>query len=104
MDKELSGEHKDGSVVYKIHPKVYNNSHTKSILHPNATKENIDKALNDEEAYVRREAIKHPNATKEHIDKALNDEDADVRKIAKDRSNNVTESKTTLKSLRCLLR
>jgi uncharacterized protein YneR len=37
--------------------------------------EHIGKGLNAELSYIRQEAIQHPNATKEHIDKALNDSD-----------------------------
>jgi hypothetical protein len=53
-----------------------------AIKHSNATKEQIDRALKDEDADVRSAAIRNPNATKEHIDKALKDEDADVRRAA----------------------
>ncbi len=53
-----------------------------AIRHPNATKENIDKALDDKHWIVRDAAIQHPNATKENIDKALNDENWRVRDAA----------------------
>jgi t-SNARE complex subunit (syntaxin) len=49
---------------------------------PNATPENITKALDHKDRFVRQKAIEHPNATVEHITKALNDEDPDVRKKA----------------------
>jgi t-SNARE complex subunit (syntaxin) len=78
----LSGEHKGGSILYTKHSKVYNDNGAEKILHPNATKEHISKALNDEDDFVRSAAIQHPNATKEHIDKALNDKDYQVRSAA----------------------
>ncbi len=56
-----------------------------AIHHPKATKEHIDKALNDEHWNVRYHAIQHPNATKEHIDKALNDKHPYVRYAARNR-------------------
>ena len=78
LEKRLSQEHK-GSFIYNIHPKVYNNDEYTMIMNPKATKEHIDKALNDENSDIRYAAIRHPKATKEHIDKALNDESSGVR-------------------------
>lgn len=81
LEKRLSQPHK-GSFIYNIHPDVYNNADHDKIIHPNATKEHLDKALNDENYYVRLAAIQHPNVTKEHLDKSLNDEDSDIRRTA----------------------
>ena len=58
-----------------------------AIQHPNATPEHISKALNDEDSDVRYAAIRHPNVTPEHISKALNDEDWRVRYNAIQRPN-----------------
>ena len=54
-----------------------------AIKNPNATHEHINKALDDEHWNVRASAISHNNATHEHINKALNDEDRSVRKLLK---------------------
>jgi len=78
LEKRLSHEH-SGDFAYKKHPKVYDNTGDEIIANPNATKDHIDKALEDKDIDVRRVAIQHPNATKEHLDKALNDEDWTVR-------------------------
>ena len=56
-----------------------------AIQHPNATKEHIDKALNDTNPFVRDAVIEHPKATKEHLDKALNDRDLSIRRAARNR-------------------
>ena len=85
--KRLSGEPKGGSIVYKKHDDVYDDSGQEKILHPNATKEHLDKALDDEQPRVRKAAASHPNATKEHLDKALDDEQPMVRKAAASHPN-----------------
>jgi HEAT repeat protein len=82
VSKQLSGEHKGGSLMYKKHPGVYDDSGVKEILHPNATSKDISKALDDKDPVVRLSAIKHPNATLEHISKALDDENRGVRYAA----------------------
>jgi hypothetical protein len=53
-----------------------------AIRHPNATSTHIDKALNDEEGYIRHEAISHQNVTSNHINKALGDENWYVQEAA----------------------
>jgi hypothetical protein len=87
--KKLSG--KDTSGAFKKHEKVYNDNGQEYMLHPNTTKEDLDKALNDEESYIRYIAAKHPNATEEHIDKALNDEHQWVRSAAASNLNATKE-------------
>lgn len=89
--KQLSGEHKGGSIVYKKHPKVYDDSGVQEMVHPNATKEHLDNALNDENSRIRAAAAAHPNATKEHLDKALNDSDRYVRRNAAKNKNATKE-------------
>jgi HEAT repeat protein len=74
---KLSGEHKPG--VFTIHPKVYNDKGHEKVLHPNATKEHLDKDLDDKDASVRRAVMSHKNITSEHLHKALNDKHKDVR-------------------------
>ena len=59
--------------------------------HKNATKEQLDKAMNDEDPKVREAAIKNENATKEHLDKAMNDENPKVRAAAVAYHKNVTK-------------
>ena len=78
----LSGEHKGGSLLYKKHPQVYNDSGLKTMVHPNATPEHISKVLNDKDRSVRQTAMRHPNATSEHISKALDDIAPSVRYTA----------------------
>jgi len=46
LEKDLSGEHKGGSLVYIKHPKVYDDNNIDRIVHPNA----IDKVLADKNA------------------------------------------------------
>jgi hypothetical protein len=46
---------------------------------------NLDDALNDESSAFRIAAIQHPKATPEQISKALDDEDSFVRNTAKQR-------------------
>jgi len=61
-----------------------NESHIRreAIKHINASKENISKALADENDSVGRAAIQNPNVTKEHIDAALYHRDDYVRYYA----------------------
>ena len=91
LAKRLSGEHKGGSIVYKKHPEVYDDNDQSNILHPNASKEYIDHALDDERYDVRLAAISHPNATSKHIDKALNDKNGSVRHVAARNKNATSE-------------
>ena len=92
LAKRLSGEHKKGdSIVYKKHPEVYDDNDQSNILHPNASKEYIDHALDDEREDIRMAAISHPNATSEHIDKALNDKSENVRHVAARNKNATSE-------------
>ena len=46
---------------------------------PNITSEHLSKALDDPSWLVRRAAVQHPRATIEHIAKGLSDPDGDVR-------------------------
>jgi hypothetical protein len=50
--------------------------------HPNMSPENIHKALSDSDSYIRFHAAHHPNMSPKNIDKALKDENPDVRKNA----------------------
>lgn len=95
-NKELSGEHKGGNIIYKIHPKVYNNNDTNYSIHPQVTKdqitdllrspnmdiraaaaektidiEEIKKALADKVQMVRERAAMNPHITKEIIDSLI---------------------------------
>jgi putative transposase len=63
--------------------------------HPNASKANITKALNDFGTlghYTRMSAAYHPNATPEHIDKALDDINYHVRTAAAKNQNASVEN------------
>ena len=64
----------------------------KDIEGSNATKEHLDKALDDEDPEVRETAAWHDNATKEHLDKALDDEDPSVREAAAYHKNATKEN------------
>lgn len=46
---------------------------------PHATLAHVDKAMNDENDYVRAAAVRSPLATSAHVDKAMNDKDWGVR-------------------------
>jgi HEAT repeat protein len=65
----------DKALNYKYDPWV----RELAARHPNASSENIFKAMNDEEWYVRLTALQHPNVTVEHINKALVDKDWHTR-------------------------
>ena len=80
--RQLSGEHKGGSLAYHKHPEVYNDNGIDTILHPNATAEHIHSALNDKDKDVRKAAARHPNANAEHLHRALDDKDVGVRAAA----------------------
>ncbi len=54
---------------------------------PSATKEHLDRGIIDESAFVREEAAASHNATKEHLDMALNDQDEFVRQAAAENPN-----------------
>ena len=71
--KRLSGSHKGGSLNYIKNSKVYNDSGKTNIIHPNVTKEDLDRVQ------MSKDVINHPNATKEHLDRGIRDEDAAVR-------------------------
>jgi hypothetical protein len=94
---KLSGEYKDG--LFKIHPKVYNNSGSDERLHPNATAEHITKVLDDAtpsghtsgNIENRAAAVSHPNATPEHISRGLDDQYTFVRKTAVSNPNATSE-------------
>jgi hypothetical protein len=77
--KRLSAEHTGGSISYGIHPDVYNDSKISNIIHPNVSKELLDKGINDKDKFVRASVVKHPNAAKELLDKGINDKDDMVR-------------------------
>ena len=89
--KRLSGEHKGGSLAYKINPKVYNDSDEKVRIHPNATKEDLDSAMKDSSASIRIGVLKNPKATKENLDLGVRDEDASVRNAALQHPNATKE-------------
>jgi len=82
LAKRLSGEHKGGSLLYTKHPGVYNDNGKSIMLHPNATKDDLNKALDDKNPEVREATAGHPNATSENINKALDDKDHYVREAA----------------------
>jgi hypothetical protein len=65
-----------------------------SLYHPNATQENIIKALNNKSGYLRGEVIRHPKATPEHINKALDDVFEDIR-VSAIRHPNATQENIT---------
>lgn len=88
-EDELSGPHKGGSNVYKIHDKVYNDTrpHTKYHLHPSTSPDEVEKILNEKtvssdvlEHQIVAAGYKHANA--HHIDLGLNSWHHEVRTIA----------------------
>ncbi len=108
LSTKLSQEHKGGSILYDIHPDVYNDRSTQRMLHPTTSSETIDglldhrdsvirkdvvrsrllsstqisKALQDKEQGVRASAIRNENANEEHISQALDDKSNRVRASA----------------------
>jgi hypothetical protein len=87
--KKLSG--KDTSGVFSKHEDVYDDNGQEHMLHPNATKEDIDKILDSRNKNIRILVASHPNATKEHLNKALNDKSEYVREAAAGNSNATKE-------------
>jgi predicted secreted Zn-dependent protease len=114
----LSGEHKGGSLIYKIHPDVYDDRDIDAAIHPSRTtsqdlhnfidngtqsqkivtalhyglnSDHIDKILNSDSGLLKKYAIKHPNVTSDHITKALNDSNPFVRKVAIQHPNATSE-------------
>lgn len=74
--ERLSGEYRPG--IYSKNDSVYNNNDNDFMLHPKATEDEINKALNDPIRYYRRAAVAHPNLKPYQIDTALKDKDAFV--------------------------
>ncbi|MCX6783410.1 MAG: hypothetical protein NTZ20_05530 [Candidatus Levybacteria bacterium] len=71
LAKDLSGPHKGGSLIYKIHPEVYNDmgdDYTK-ILHPQITSTQLKNLQNNRpnDLSIHRAIYNHPNTTKEII-------------------------------------
>ena len=105
IDKYLSKPNKtgDGYRLYDIHHEAetttdmnelseYMNSgnyhiRASAASNPNATEEQLDKAIGDEYNRVRSNAAANPNATKEQLDKAMGDDYWSVRRNAKDHPN-----------------
>jgi len=85
--KQLSGEHKGGSLAYHKHPEVYDDNGYSIAAHPDATPENIDQALNDEREHVRVSAAGHPNASEGNLDRAIKDKSSFVRAAAASNTN-----------------
>ena len=108
-NKELSGEHKGGSVVYTKNKQAYDNDGNHQEVHPNATKDHlIDELDKTTDKSIKRKIIHHPNtpsdildkiqkgsneddkatvassphATTKHLDNALNDTNSDIARIA----------------------
>lgn len=82
LAKRLSGRHKGGSLIYKIHPDVYNNKRTGSYeIHPDATPKDIEnivtgkykipKEFAKDEMGIKKAAISHPNASEELINNTI---------------------------------
>ena len=84
--RELSGP-VTKSVIYRKHPKVYDDNAEEFMLHPNATKEHLDHAINSPAWNERKLAAKHPNISHSQLSKLMNDEDADVRHKATQNPN-----------------
>jgi len=71
--KRLSGSHKGGTFSYKKNNKVYDDSDKTYMIHPNVSKEDLDRVQ------MSKDIINHPNATKEHFDRGIKDENHEVR-------------------------
>ena len=87
----LSGKHKGGSILYKIHSKVYNDRYKSTQPHPNVTKEDLDSAMKSSDRYSRQFALQHPKATKEHLDLGMKDQTDFVRQAAVNHPNATKE-------------
>lgn len=113
----LSGEHKGGSLIYNIHPKVYDNENPLTAIHPNVSEQQLTKTLatgdRDSQAMaaghpkanaaqisaaqesnyggVALAAMRNPNANTQHIERGLNDTSSDIRSAAIEHPKATTE-------------
>ena len=74
-NKELSGEHKEGGIVYTKSRHVYDNDANNEEIHPNATKDQLTHAYhNAPDDYkgrrLKTKILNHENTTTELLDKA----------------------------------
>ena len=77
--KRLSDPNGDKTSVYTKHENVYNDSGKETMLHPGATSEHIDRALQSFDPKTRIAATQSAGFSSKHLDKALKDSNHDVR-------------------------
>lgn len=84
-NKLIKGKHfhdllKRNPELEKIHAVTDTNHYkTQKATNPKATKEDLDKLVNDKDDLIRQHVAANKNATKEHLDKLVNDKDSSVR-------------------------
>ena len=76
----LSGE-PSGSNIYKIHPKVYNDSGIDKKMHPKSSEADVDEAIGSKHLGIRRMAATHSNLTSKQIFKLLDSKDYKARDL-----------------------
>lgn len=82
---KLSGEYK--SDVFSKNSEVYDGNGKTYILHPNSSKEHIDKSLDQDKPFEERyAALQHRNVDQDHLEKAKKDKDNLIRSEAISRS------------------
>ena len=94
---QLSGEHKGGSILHRIHDEVYNDNKPHTILHPAISSKQLTDVLNSGASYhIKVSALNHPKITNKHINDILSSDKNGVlsshviRNLARD--NKLTQS------------
>jgi len=84
LSQDLSGPHKGGKIVYKIHPDVYDDMNHKTILHPGISETGLKtlQSKNPNNLSLHRAIFNHPNATDKMLHDGIKSDDEDIASIA----------------------
>jgi hypothetical protein len=80
LAKDLSGPHKGGKIVYKIHPDVYDDMNHKTILHPGISETGLKtiQSKNPNNLSLHRAIFNHPNATDKMLHDGIKSDNGDI--------------------------
>ena len=84
LSQDLSGPHKGGKIVYKIHPDVYDDMNHKTILHPGISETGLKtlQSKNPNNLSLHRAVFNHPNATDKMLHDGIKSDNEDMASIA----------------------
>jgi len=84
LSQDLSGPHKGGKIVYKIHPDVYNDMRHQTILHPGISETGLKtlQSKNPNNLPLHRAIFNHPNATDKMLHDGIKSDNEDIASIA----------------------